>query len=197
MHVTPDLCFHRADSPLRRHSLSWARQGAATSWIHRWSFGTRDHRVLVHLHKHAEMSDWSLWQKRKVRLCVDLHTHLSQTLCNQGDCSRLVDTTSHLAVISVIWRRWLCVHWWGDKRQRSVVTHVKSFSMSSYYKFCRNKQNNICGNTSAFVWRTLRTNKQHMLSKWLNQYLTQHTVNFWPQEWKYQILSNSDTKRTI
>lgn len=54
----------------------------------------------------------------------------------------------------------------GGIRQRSVVTHVKSASMSSYYKFHRNKQN-ICEKASAFVWRG--QNKQHMLSNiWHN-----------------------------
>lgn len=44
----------RAHSSRRRPG--WAWQGAATSWVHGWGSGPRDHCVLVHLWRRAEVS---------------------------------------------------------------------------------------------------------------------------------------------
>lgn len=44
----------RARSSRRRPG--WAWQGAATSWVHGWGSGPRDHCVLVHLWRRAEVS---------------------------------------------------------------------------------------------------------------------------------------------
>lgn len=103
--VTLSPCAYRADEQsivgTVRSSACWslggkgldrARQGAATSWNQRRGSGSREHCVLVHLYRCAETWLFQLWQKRKFWNCV--HTHLGQTLGDQGYFSRLVHTTS-------------------------------------------------------------------------------------------------------